>query len=342
MSLPQHLIIPTALLPQAPTHLRPFGAFPLDLHSHIALYADRPSLLACCHVSKTFLEIYGKQLYTHVFVQGIDALYQLFQPPVSSFLLQPPFLRFPLFILALFQDPALPLYMRNTFSLKWAKSFELFQPAKCPPTSPLRQLNLSDARLNAPMAIKTLTLQATNQMLDSFGAVIHKPAPLACVSFLDSFFLLFDPVCVRVVNLGRRICVLRLRLILDTPSRLVWPRLTRFCTHFIVLPHLKHHPAPNNVPCTLVFELDSVSAPKRDSSLNLTIALYNVFPSHNFDLGIAFPSQRFPTAEVIVQGRESLAYTQTRLNDRAKKYYTAQEAADRLRLVSVLAPDFHP
>lgn len=67
-------------LPCHPPFSRPF---PPELHPHIAVHADRKSLYACCLVNRRFLEVYGQALYTHVSVQGVEALYKLLAPRVS-------------------------------------------------------------------------------------------------------------------------------------------------------------------------------------------------------------------------------------------------------------------
>ena len=62
-----------------------FPPFPLELHTHIAFQSDQRALYMCCLVSKTFLRIYGKVLYTHLFVSGTDALNLLCRSPVSLY-----------------------------------------------------------------------------------------------------------------------------------------------------------------------------------------------------------------------------------------------------------------
>ena len=237
----------------------------------------------------------------------------------------------------------MPSFIRNILNPCWARSFELFQSVDHPPVAPLRPLVLAGSRLDSILTVHTLTIQATNQMFDHFGSLIHQASPLPCISFLDSLFLLFDPVCVRLVNLGRAFCVLRARLILDTPSCLIWPRLEQLCTHYIIFPHLHNPPPRGPVRCTLVFEFSSPSAPARDFGLNFALVAYNLFPSHNKDLGIVFPSPRFPTAQVMVSSARMRSRVQAGLEAKIKKYFSATEAVRQLEPVSVLlSPTCYP
>ena len=181
-----------------------------------------------------------------------------------------------------------------------------------------------------------LTLRASTETINSFGLVIPELGPLTSLSFLNSFFLLFDPILVRLVNLGDRFCFPRLRLVLDPPSRLVWPRLKRFCTHHIIVTSIFHPSAPGSTPCTLVLELGSPSAPARPLLLSCDLAVYNIFPYFNGSAGSVFPSPRFPMAEILVPSQEARTLVLERAETRAKKHYSSQEIFDRLQHVRVI------